>query len=201
MNTKTLLHLHYLNRVFILVNQENYDDYSLHTKVGSRIERKVFKELDGNSKERLAAYLITVERYYLFLERKETGKSEEEMKWDESYLQLVQFIDTLIPGYSFHFAYLQRDTLKKEETRWISTYSAYEVNTNQLKEKKPVFRLIHEDGEQKVEWLVSQEYLITHYPHFLSHFEKIKEDEYLVYQQETNPNTPQLFEGFDDLLD
>ena len=135
MSIKTLLHLNYLNRVFILVNQENYDDYSLHAKFENRVERKVFKEVEGNAKERLAAYLITMQRYYVFLERKETGKSEEEIQWDESFLQLAQFIDHLIPGYSFRLLYLQRETIQKEENKWISTYSAYVVNYNRFKTK------------------------------------------------------------------
>lgn len=201
MSTKTLLHLNYLNRIFILVNQENYADYSFHGKVGNEINRKVFKELDGNAKEQLAAYLITIERYYFQLEKKETGKTDEELLWDESYVQLTQFIDTLIPGYSFRLAYLERESLKKDGKRWVSTYIMYVVNANQLKEKKPVFRLIHEENKQVVEWIEKEVYLIEHYPHFEQTLSKIKENELLVYKQGKNPNAPQLFEGFDDLLD
>lgn len=201
MNTETLLHLNYLNRVFILVNKENYGDYSLHVKVGTQVERKVFKELDGTAKERLAAYLITIERYYLFLEKKETGHSEEEIKWDESYVQLVQFIETLLPAYNFRLAYLQRESLEKEGNKWVSTYIAYVVNTNQLKEKMTLFRLTHQAEEQQVEWVVSEAYLKAHYPHFEAEFIRIKEDEMLAYKYETNPDIPHLFEGFDDLID
>lgn len=201
MSTETLLHLNYLNRVFILVNKENYGDYSLHAKVNNQVERKVFKELDGQAKERLAAYLITIERYYLFLEKNETGKSEEEIKWDESYVQLVQFIETLIPAYNFRLAYMQRESVEKEAETWVSTYIAYVVNTNQLKEKITLFRLIHKEETQHIEWLISEEYLRAHYPRFKKEFTKLKEDEFLAYKHESNPDMPRLFEGFDDLLD
>lgn len=202
---KTLLHLNFLDQVSILVNQDAILDYSLHLKVGNTIERKSFKEIDENPKEKLGAYLITVERYYLFQEVMKSGKTEADLRWEESYFQLVQFIEGLVPGYIFKWDYITRENITKEESVWKSIYTAHEINYNKLISKKPVFTImnyLNDQGEaaQQIEWIVAEEELVRNNPYLVQVIEKARMDEYDQFKQKIKPDLPSLFGDFEDML-
>lgn len=207
MATETLLHLNYLNRVYILVNMENRRDYSLHLKAGNTIDMRTYKEIDGNEKERLAAYLIAVERYHLWQESIDTGRSAKEIRTEDSYLQLVNFIDDISPGYAHRWAYLKEANIVKEKNCWKATYEGVELIYNQLENPKIVFHLIHrfepstKEIHQSIEWVIPESELMLNNEQMKDALRKIKEDGILYFKQAINPALPDMFEGFEELLD
>lgn len=204
---ETLLHVNYLNRVTILVNLENQKDYMLHLKIGKNIERRTYKEIDGNEKERLIAYLIAVERYHLWQEVIEKKRSLDEVRKEESYIQLVNFIGGMAPGYLFRWAYVTELKTMKESTRWISTYQGVPLVYNQPQSPQIIFRLFHEfdqsskEVKQTVEWVVRREDLTLNSPGMNEMLKYIEEETLVHFNQAVNPTIPGMFDGFEELID
>lgn len=207
MTTKTLLHIDFLSEVSILITEEDTLGYSLHIKEGNLIERKFFKFSDGNEKELLAAFLIVTERYYLMQASRKRMVKADELRWDESYIQLAQFIEQLSPGFVFRWGGIELMSSIEHANYQESVFTSQQINFNQLVGKKEAFvvnNLFDENKNeiyQSVKWIIPKEELIKHNHELLKVIESVIEHEYLQYRQKKIAGSPKIFEDFEDLME
>lgn len=207
MTTNTLLHIDFLSEASILITEEENLGYSLHIKEGNLIERKFFKFSDGNEKEMLAAFLIVTERYYLMQAARKQSVKADELRWDETYIQLVQFIEQLSPGFVFRWGEIELMSSIEHTNYRERVFTSQQINFNQLVGKKEAFVVKNHFDEntneiaQSVKWIIPKEELIKHNDELLKVIEGMIEHEYLQYRQDKVAGSPKIFEDFEDLME